>query len=402
MFDHLTNPVLLQTRAAIRRFVDEELRPIEVELGLGAEDPWPREVLQRVWRRSSELGLYAACLPESLGGKGLGIAEQCALKADLAASGCALAPHVLGDLGGPPRVGNMLKYATPDQIGRYFAPVIRGERSTCFAMTEPHSGSDAQSIRTTAVADGDDLIVNGHKHYISGAPFADFAIVMCVTDATMSPPAITAVLVDLDLPGVTVTTEYTPMSGQHIDADIHMENVRVPRANILGGEGNGFRLGMSRINVNRLLHCPTMLGLAMRAYQSSLDYARTRKQFGGPIARFQAIQHMLADMAAALWACESMIAHTAALADAGADLRMRAAACKLFVSERCFEVADKAVQIHGNVGVTRGHPVEQTFRKLRMFRVFTGTSEIQRNTIARAILEPATQAGGAQPGAQAT
>ncbi|WP_420998290.1 acyl-CoA dehydrogenase family protein [Cupriavidus sp. 30B13] len=388
MFDHLTNPVLAQTRAGIRRYIDEELLPLEKELGLGPEDAWPREVLRGVWRRSSELGLYAACLPVALGGKGLSIAEQCALKADLAASGAALAPHVLGDLGGPPRVGNMLGYATPDQLARYFEPVIRGEKSTCFALTEPHSGSDAQSIATSAVADGDELVINGHKHYISGAPFADFAIVMCVTDATASPPAITAVLVDLDLPGVTVNTDYVPMSGQHIDADIRFAGVRVPRANIFGGEGNGFRLGMSRINVNRLLHCPTMLGLATKVYASSLEYAGQRRQFGGPIARFQAIQHMLADMAAALWACESMIAQTALLADGGADLRMKAAACKLFVSERCFEVADKAVQIHGNVGVTRGHPVEQAYRKLRMFRIFTGTSEIQRNTIARAILEP--------------
>ncbi|WP_404993663.1 acyl-CoA dehydrogenase family protein [Cupriavidus pauculus] len=388
MFDHLTNPVLIDTRAAVRRFIDEELRPLERELGLGTEDPWPREVLRKVWRRSSELGLYAACLPVELGGKGLNIAEQCALKADLAASGAVLAPHVLGDLGGPPRVGNMLKYATSDQLARYFQPVIRGEKSTCFALTEPHSGSDAQSIRTSAVVDGDELVINGQKHYISGAPFADFAIVMCVTDATTSPPPITAVLVDLDLPGVTVNTEYVPMSGQHIDGDIRFENVRVPRANIFGGEGRGFKLGMSRINVNRLLHCPSMLGLATRAYQASVEYAGQRRQFGGPIARFQAIQHMLADMAAALWACESMIAQTAMLADAGADLRMKAAACKLFVSERCFEVADKAVQIHGNVGVTRGHPVEQTWRKLRMFRIFTGTSEIQRNTIAKAILDP--------------
>ncbi|NUA27883.1 acyl-CoA dehydrogenase family protein [Cupriavidus basilensis] len=388
MFDNLTNPVLAETRASIQRYIHEELLPLERELGLGSEDAWPRDVLRGVWRRSSELGLYAACLPVELGGKGLNIAEQCALKADLAASAAVLAPHVLGDLGGPPRVGNMLKYATPDQLARYFQPVIRGEKSTCFALTEPHSGSDAQSISTTAVVDGDDLVINGRKHYISGAPFADFAIVMCVTDATASPPAITAVLIDLDLPGVKVSTEYVPMSGQHIDGDIEFVNVRVPRANIFGGEGNGFKLGMSRINVNRLLHCPTMLGLATKAYASSLEYAGQRRQFGGPIARFQAIQHMLADMAAALWACESMIAQTAALADSGADLRVKAAACKLFISERCFEVADKAVQIHGNVGVTRGHPVEQAFRKLRMFRIFTGTSEIQRNTIARAILEP--------------
>jgi alkylation response protein AidB-like acyl-CoA dehydrogenase len=388
MFDHLNNPTFIETSEGIKRFITEELLPMERELGLGFEDVWPKETLQRVWKRSAELGFYAACLPVALGGKGLSILEQCALKADLAASRAVLAPHVLGDLGGPPRVGNMLKYATPDQLERYFMPVIRGEKSTCFALTEPHSGSDAQSISTSAVSDGDMLVINGSKHYISGAPFADFAIVMCVTDATTTPPAISAVLIDLNLPGVSVSQQYVPMSGQHIDADIQFVDVRVPRANIFGGEGNGFKLGMSRINVNRLLHCPTMLGLATSVYEASLEYARTRRQFGGPIARFQAIQHMLADMAATLWACESMIAQTAMLADAGADLRMKAAACKLFVSERCFEVADKAVQIHGNVGVTRHHPVEQAFRALRMFRIFTGTSEIQRNTIARAILDP--------------
>ncbi|QGZ65573.1 acyl-CoA dehydrogenase family protein [Paraburkholderia acidisoli] len=386
MFEYVSTPEFDATRGGIQAFLKDELIPLQQELGLDTEDVWPREVLRKVWRRSAELGYYAACLPETLGGKGFNVLQQCALKADLAASGAALAPHVLGDLGGPPRIGSMIKSATEDQLARYFRPIIRGEKSICFALTEPHSGSDAQSIRTSAVSDGDDLIINGHKHYISGAPFADVAIVMCVTDDTGDAPSISAVLVDLDLPGVRVEEQYVPMSGQHIDADILFDNVRVPRANVLGGFGNGFKLGMSRINVNRLLHCPTMLGLATSAYRASLDYAKTRKQFGGPIARFQAIQHMLADMASALWACESMIAQTAALADSGGDLRMRAAACKLFVSERCFEVADKAIQIHGNVGVTRHHPVEQTFRKLRMFRVFTGTSEIQRNTIAKVIL----------------
>lgn len=390
MFDHLLRPEFVALRAAVQRFVDDELRPIERELGLDSEAQWPRDVLRHVWRRSAELGFYTASLPAAIGGQDLSVVEQCALKADLAASGAALAPHVLGELGGPPRIGNMLKYATPTQLEDYLKPVMRGEKATCFALTEPHSGSDAMSIRTSAIEDGGMLVINGSKHYISGAPFADFAIVMCVTDPSATPPQISAVLVDLDLPGVTVEHEYVPMSGQHIDADIHFNNVRVPRENLFGGIGNGFKLGMSRINVNRLLHCPTMLGLATSAYHASLDYARTRRQFGGPIARFQAIQHMLADMATTLWACECMITHTATLADTGADLRMAAAACKLFVSERCFEIADKAVQIHGNVGVTRGHPVEQTFRKLRMFRILTGTSEIQRNTIAKAILEPVT------------
>jgi alkylation response protein AidB-like acyl-CoA dehydrogenase len=387
MFDQVGCAEFREFRKQVRDFIDNELLPLQGQSGLTDESEWPREVLRKVWRNSAQRGYYASTLPVELGGRGLSILQQCALKADIAQSGCALAPHVLGDLGGPPRIGNMLRFATPQQMERYFLPVIRGERSTCFAMTEPASGSDAQSIRTRAVLDGDAYVIDGVKHYISGAPFADFAIVMCVTLGTDQAQAISALLVDLDLPGVSVRQNDVPMSGQHIDADIVLEQVRVPRDNVLGEVGKGFGLAMSRINENRLLHCPTMLGLAMRAYRMSLDYARSRTQFGRPIGQFQAIQHMLADMASSLWACECMIAGTAALADAGGDIRMKAAACKLYVSERCFEIADKAVQIHGNLGVTRGHPIESTFRKLRMFRIFTGTSEIQRNTIAKAILD---------------
>ncbi len=382
----ITNPRFAALRDGIRRYIADELIPLEREYKLGPEDPWPRELLGRIWKRSHELGFLSATLPRELGGPGLSITEICLLKADIAESGALLAAHVLGDLSGPPRVGNLMPLATADQIDRIFKPVLRGEKGICFALTEPHSGSDAASIKTSAVRDGDELVINGHKHYISGSTFADFAIVICVTDPEAGPKGITAVLVDLHSPGVRRVEDYLPMSGQHIDSDLLFENVRVPVANVIGGFGNGLRLGMARINVNRLLHCPTMLGLARMTYRRSLDYANARKQFGGPIARFQAIQHMLADMATSLYACESMILNAAAKADAGEDIRFEASACKLFVSERCFEVADKAVQIHGNVGVTHNHPVEHAFRKLRMFRILTGTSEIQRNTIAKEIL----------------
>jgi alkylation response protein AidB-like acyl-CoA dehydrogenase len=163
----------------------------------------------------------------------------------------------------------------------------------------------------------------------------------------------------------------------------------VPAANLIGKEGAGFKIAMDRVSVNRLLHCPTMIGLARQAYRLAVDYSQHRQQFGGPISRFQAIQHMLADMATALFACESMVLAAAKLADDGRDIRKEASMCKLFVSERCFEIADKAMQIHGNVGVTKNHPVEFIFRRLRLYRIVTGTSEIQRNTIAKEILRPA-------------
>lgn len=384
---HLTSPTYADIRERALRFVRDELIPLERETRLGPEDPWPRDLLRRIWKRSNELGLLKAALPVELGGPGLSTVELCLLKAEIAETGALLALHVLGELSGPPRVGSLMNFASQYQIERFFKPVMEGDKGICFAMTEPQSGSDAASIKTSAVRDGDELVINGHKHFISGSPFADIAIVICVTDPEAGPKGLTAVLVELDAPGVRLDETYVPMSGQHIDADIVFDNVRVPAANVIGGFGNGLRLGMARVNLNRLLHTAWMIGGARKVYRMSLDYARTRMQSGGPIARFQAIQHALADMATKLFACESMMLHAAMKADQGEDLRMEASACKVFISENCFEIADKAVQIHGNVGVTKNHPVELTFRQLRMARILTGTSEIQRNAVAREILQ---------------
>lgn len=375
-----------EIRVKLREFIATEVIAVEREAGLTFDSRLRRDLLERVWQLSRARGFYGIHLPAEFGGLDLSTHDLCLLKQDAAASGALLFGHVLGDMGGPLRVGNVIRYATPAQMKEFFLPVLRGERAACYAMTEPQSGSDATALRTTAVADGDVYVVNGHKHYITAAPFADFALTLCVTDPAKGADGVTVLLIDLDAPGVTRNDDYVPISGQRVDADIVFEDVRVPRTNVLGGLGQGFRLGMNRVNVNRLLHCPTMIGLARGAYQSSVRYSVERVQAGGPIARYQAIQHMLADMAAALHACESMTLATARMADAGADIRAEAAMCKLFVSERCFEVADKAVQVHGNVGVTQGHPVEQAFRSLRLFRIVTGTSEIQRNTIAKAIL----------------
>jgi len=382
-----TGPVYEDIRERALRFVADELLPLESRLGLGPEDPLPRSVLRDVWKRSAALGLLTAAMPPALGGPGLNTVELCLLKAELAETGALLALHVLGELSGPPRIGNLMPIATPWQRQRFLQPVMQGDKGVCFAMTEPHSGSDAASIRTSAVRDGDELVLNGHKHFISGSPFADIAIVMCVTEPSAGPKGISAVFVELDAPGVRIDETYVPMSGQHIDADILFENVRVPVSHVIGEMGQGLRLAMARVSHNRLLHTATMIGVARKVYRMSVQHARTRQQFGGPIARFQAIQHMLADMAAALFACESMMMRAAAMADAGDPLRMEASACKLFISERCFEIADRAVQIHGNVGVTHNHPVELAFRQLRMMRILTGTSEIQRNAIAKEILQ---------------
>lgn len=382
----IEDPLLRSLRDTLQRYLHEELIPMEKSQGLGYEDKFPRELVRSVWRRARALGLYGPQLPTELGGQGLSLRSLCVLKDDVAASGAILFPHVLGDWGGPSRIGSLAQYATPYQRERYIMPVVNAERGACFAMTEPQSGSDASRLMTTAVIDGDDYIVNGVKHYISASTFADFAVVMCVTDPDRGADGISAILIDLDQPGVRLSYDCVPMTGQYVDADITFDQVRVPRRNLIGEPGKGFKIAMNRVSVNRLLHCPTMIGLARQALRLALDYAHRRQQFGGPISRFQAIQHMLADMATALYACEQMVLATAEMADAGEDVRETASMCKLFVSERCFEIADKAMQIHGNVGVTKNHPVEFIFRRLRLYRIVTGTSEIQRNTIAKGLL----------------
>lgn len=383
-------------RARVRTFVQKELIPLEREWGLHIpgepsrmryETRISREQAQQIWKRSAAAGLYSATLPVSLGGPGLSVHDTCLLKMEVAESGAMNFGHVLGDLGGPPRAGSIMKFATPEQNDAYFIPVLRGERACCFAMTEPQSGSDVLSLKTAAVRDGEHYVLNGHKHYISATPFADFAIVMCITDPARGADGISALLVDLDSPGVEVTGDYRPMHGLYIDEDIIFRNVRVPVGNVLGKEGQGFRIGMARVSTNRLLHTPSILGVAKAVYRMSLDYAQKRQQFGGPIARFQAIQHMLADMATDLFACEAMMLEAARRIDAGAEGRMESSMCKVFIAEKCFQVADRAVQIHGNVGVTKDHPVEWAFRMLRVWRINSGTSEIQRNTIAKAILD---------------
>lgn len=384
-----------KVRAEARTFIQEYLIPMEKEAGIGLLDDPPMELLRQIWRASRDAGLYGAQLPEKLGGRGLTVRDQCLLKEDITASGATLSAHVLGELGGPPRIGHLFHIATQEQMESHLLPVIRAERTCCFALTEPGAGSDASHLSTRAVRDGDDFVINGLKRFITGAPYADFAVLMAVTDENAGAGGVTAFLLDFDLPGVRIECDYAPISGKRHHADIVLEDVRVPASAILGEEGQGFKLGMSRINVNRLLHCPTMSGLALRALKLSAEYACTREQFGGPIARFQAIQHMLADMATELHAMRSTIVDVAARIDAGQDTREASAMAKLFCSERAFAIADRAVQIHGGVGIIQGSPVEWIFRMLRQYRIVTGTSEIQRNTIAKGYLK---RFGEARPG----
>jgi acyl-CoA dehydrogenase len=373
--------------AKLREYLTTELTEYERSHGIGPETVVTRAQLEPVWRRSLELGFYGIHLPKAHGGQGLTYSELCLLKEEAAASGRALFHSVLGDMGGPLRVGALFEYASEGQLDRYLFPVVRAERACCFALTETDAGSDVKAMRTRAVPEGTGWKLTGHKVFSSAAPFADFAIVIARTeDADAVQPEFTAFLVDLDAPGCKLVPGDVPMSGQHIEGDILLEDCFVPAENVIGGRGHGLAIGLGRITVNRLLHCPTILGLGRRTFELSVEFARTRRVGGKPLIELQAIQHKLADMATSLYAARSMVLATAGQLDRGEDIRAEASMCKLFVATEMFKVADQSVQIHGKAGMVQGSEVEWLFRTVRMmFRVLTGTDEIQRNTIAKAL-----------------
>jgi alkylation response protein AidB-like acyl-CoA dehydrogenase len=372
--------------ARIVAFVRDELHPLAERHGVTHEQGADRALLQQVWQRSRELGFYGMTLPKALGGAGFNVVDHVLIKEAIYASGTPFAPHILGELSGPPRVGALAKVVTPDQMERFILPVARAEKAICFAITEPEAGSDAGALQTKAVRDGDEYVLNGIKRFISGSPFCDLAVIICSTSEDPAVRETTAFFVERDRPGFRIEAGYKTMAGQSHTGNIVLTDCRIPAANQIGERGRGLALALGRITVNRLLHCPAMLGLAKLALQDTIAHATRRRQFGQPIGAFQAVQHHIADMATELAAARALMLSVARTLDAGGEARAQASMAKLFCSETAFRVADRAVQVHGGEGIVQGSRVEFLFRLLRMYRVLTGTSEIQRNTIARELL----------------
>ncbi|MBS0451381.1 MAG: acyl-CoA dehydrogenase family protein [Proteobacteria bacterium] len=373
--------------ARVQAYLHGELAELAREHGIDHEHGAPRELLQRVWRRSRELGFYGMTLPSKMGGLGLSVLDHVLIKEAIYATGSPFAPHVFGELSGPPRVGALARQATPEQMSKFIIPVAQAEKAICFALTEAEAGSDAGAVQTHAVREGDEFVITGRKRFISGSPFADYAVLMASTAADpRSEREVSAFFVDLKAPGVRVESGYKTMAGQSSTGDIVLEGARVPASHLIGEPGRGLALALGRITVNRLLHCPAMVGLATVALRDARDYATQRRQFGRAIGQFQAIQHMLAEAATELAAARALMIGTARQIDAGSEARAEASMAKLFCSETAFRVADRAVQVHGGEGIVQGRRVEFLFRMLRMYRVLTGTSEIQKNTIAKELL----------------
>jgi acyl-CoA dehydrogenase len=371
-------------RDSIARFVREVLIPHE---DIVAEtDAIPADIVAQM----RELGLFGLCIPEEYGGLALTMEEEVLVAMELAYASPAFR-SLVGTNNGIGAQGIVID-GTLEQKAAWLPRLASGEIIGSFALTEPDSGSDAASLRTTAVRDGDDYIINGVKRFITNAPEAGVFTVMARTDATRKDAgAISAILVERGAPGLSLGRIDRKMGqrGAHT-CDVIFERCRVPAANLIGGkEGVGFKTAMKVLDKGRLHISAVCVGAARRMLDDALRYATERKQFGQPIAEFQLVQAMLADSQAELYAARSMVVDAARARDEGRDVTLEASCCKLFASEMCGRVADRAVQIHGGAGYVSDYAAERFYRDVRLFRIYEGTSQIQQLVIARNMIKRA-------------
>jgi len=370
----------------VRRFVAERLVPHERQVA--DDDEVPAEIVAQM----RELGLFGLSLPEAYGGLGVTMEEEVLVAFELARTSPAFR-SLIGTNNGIGSQGILID-GTDAQKERWLPRLASGELIGAFALTEPGSGSDAASLATTAVRDGDVYVLNGTKRFITNAPEAGLFTVMARTDPSIAGAGgISAFAVERDTPGLSIGRPDAKMGqrGAHT-ADVIFDDCRVPADNLIGGrEGVGFKTAMRVLDKGRLHIAAVCTGAAERMLDDALRYAIERKQFGKPIAEFQLIQAMLADSRTEIYAARSMVLDAARRRDDGEDVATEASCCKLFASEMCGRVADRAVQIHGGAGYIADYGIERFYRDVRLFRIYEGTSQIQQLVIARAMIRDATR-----------
>ena len=370
--------------STVRRFVETEMYPYEEEVDrLGYV---PEEIGRQIEAKSQELGLFACNLPEEVGGGGLGYGPMCLIEREYGKTSHALQSWAA-------RPTELLMACEGEQREQYLFPAVRGEKRELFALTEPDAGSDVMGMKTYARRDGDDWILNGTKHFISGPCMPDFAIVFAATGAEETPRGprkrVTAFLVDVGAPGFDCREGTKCVSYRGYKTfELHFDNVRLGPGQILGEEGRGLELSGKWLGMGRIWVGATCCGKAERILEMATDWAASRKQFGKPIGAFQATGFRLADGAIQLRAADLMVKDAVARAEQGTMSDADAAMIKVFCSEMLGKIADDAVQIYGGMGLMEEMPIQRFWRDSRLERIWDGTSEIQRHIITRSILRP--------------
>ena len=368
-------------RKLAREFAETELTK-EVLDKVEEEEVFPEEILDKM----AKAGFFGIKVPKQYGGQGGDARSYVIVMEEIArVSGVASiyvsSPNSLS--GGP-----FLLSGNAEQKEKYLRPVVTGEKKVCFALTEPGAGSDAGGMQTTAVKDGDYYVLNGRKTFITMAPLADWAVVYAKTDMSMGTKGISAFIVDMKQEGVSCGKPEKKMGVLGCaTSDIILENVRVHKDNLLGQEGKGFINAMKTLDTGRMGVAAQSIGVAQGCLDEAIKYAKERKQFGRPIAKFQAIAFMIAEMATKLEAAKNLVYKTAWLIDNGQDASMAASMAKFYASEVCNEIAAKTVQIHGGYGFIKDYKIERMFRDCRVFTIYEGTSQVQQMVISGKLLK---------------
>jgi len=365
-------------RDALRSFAQERLAPNAARWD--RDHHFPKEELQEL----AQLGAFGVAVPEQYGGAGLDYVALALVLEEIAAGDGGTSTVI--SVNNCPVCSIGMSYANDAQKEKWLRPLAQGELLGAFALTEPHTGSDAAALRTTATRDGDHYVLNGTKQFITSGKNGDVAIVMAVTDKAAGKKGISAFWVPTDTPGYIVAGIEHKM-GQHSSdtAQIVFDNCRVPAENLIGEEGQGYKIALSGLEGGRIGIASQSVGMARAAYDAALAYAKERTSFGSPIFDHQAVQFRLAEMAMGIEAARQLILHAASMKDAGLPCLKEAAMAKLFASEMAERVVSSAMQVFGGYGYVADFPIERIYRDVRVCQIYEGTSDIQKILIARAL-----------------
>jgi alkylation response protein AidB-like acyl-CoA dehydrogenase len=365
-------------RDALRSFSQERLAPQAARWD--REHHFPKEELQEL----AQLGAFGVAVPEQYGGAGLDYVSLALVLEEIAAGDGGTSTII--SVNNCPVCSIAMMYANEAQKEKWLRPLAQGEMLGAFALTEPHTGSDAAALRTTATRDGDHYVINGTKQFITSGKHGDVAIVMAVTDKAAGKKGISAFWVPTNTPSYIVAGIEHKM-GQHSSdtAQIVFDNCRVPAENLIGEEGQGYKIALSGLEGGRIGIASQSVGMARAAFEAALAYAKERESFGTRIFDHQAVQFRLAEMAMQIEAARQLILHAASMKDAGLPCLKEAAMAKLFASEMAERVVSSAMQVFGGYGYVADFPIERIYRDVRVCQIYEGTSDIQKILIARAL-----------------
>ena len=388
MIDFSIPPQLETARQSVTAFMDQYVYPSEDQIV--EDEGLPVELERELQERVKAEGLWAPHLPREWGGMGIGFIGQALVNEIIGRS--VVGPRIFGNAA--PDAGNaelLIISATPEQKEKYLRPLAAGDVRSCFAMTEPEvSGSDPTGLQTSAVRDGSDWVINGHKWFTSGAIGSAFAIVMAVTDpAAAAHGRASMILVPTDTPGFEIVRSVPVMGSGGVGGhcEVRFDDCRVAFSNLLGEVGKGFKLAQARLGPGRIQHCMRWVGVAQRSFEMMCTYALKRKSFGEPLAKKQTVQNWIADSAAEINAARLMTLNAAWKMDRGDDARVEISLIKFYGARVMCDVVDRAIQVHGALGYSKDTPLEMFYRDARAARIYDGPDEVHRQSVAQRILK---------------